>query len=129
MIWGIGTDIVEVGRMRRLHARHGERLAHRLLAGEELAAYGVAADPARFLAKRFAAKEALAKAVGTGLRDPVHLTRMAVRHDPLGRPVFAFGPELEAWLASRRITRVHLSLSDELHYALGFVLVEGEDGP
>lgn len=124
MIQGIGTDIVEVGRMSALHERHGVRLASRLLTALERADYDHAADKARLLAKRFAAKEALAKALGTGLRTPVSLANMGVAHDALGRPVFAFGPDLQAWLAARRIARVHLSLSDEQHYAVAFVIVE-----
>jgi holo-[acyl-carrier protein] synthase len=125
VIQGIGTDIVDVARMSALHQRHGARLAQRLLTTQERADYDHAADKARLLAKRFAAKEALAKALGTGLRAPVTLANMGVAHDALGRPVFSFMPELEAWLAGRRITRVHLSLSDERGYALAFVIVEG----
>lgn len=124
MIRGIGTDIVEVARMSALHDRHGARLAHRLLTTGEWSDYDRATDKARLLAKRFAAKEALAKALGTGLRAPVSLANMGVTHDPLGRPAFAFDPDLRAWLTARRIVRVHLSLSDEQHYALGFVIVE-----
>lgn len=124
MIQGIGTDIVEVARMSALHERHGARLAQRLLTLAEQSDYDRATDKGRLLAKRFAAKEALAKALGTGLRAPVSLANMGVTHDALGRPVFAFSPDLRAWLAARRIARVHLSLSDEQHYALGFVIVE-----
>lgn len=128
MIRGIGTDIVDVVRMSALHGRYGLKLAQRLLTAVERADYDRAAEPARLLAKRFAAKEALAKALGTGLRAPVSLANMTVTHDPLGRPAFTFAPALQAWLAARRIVRVHLSLSDEQHYALAFVIVEEEEG-
>lgn len=124
MIQGIGTDIVDVARMSALHERHGARLAHRLLTAEERADYDRATDKPRLLAKRFAAKEALAKALGTGLRAPVSLINMAVTHDALGRPAFAFSPVLQAWIEARHIVRVHLSLSDEQRYAVGFVIVE-----
>ncbi len=124
MIQGIGTDIVDVARMSALHDRHGPRLAHRLLTAEERWDYARASDKARLLAKRFAAKEALAKALGTGLRTPVSLANMGVTHDALGRPSFTFSPDLQAWLKTRRIARVHLSLSDEQHFAVAFVLVE-----
>ena len=124
MIQGIGTDIVDIARMSALHDRHGPRLAHRLLTTGERSDYEIATDKARLLAKRFAAKEALAKALGTGLRTPVSLANMAVTHDALGRPSFAFSPDLQAWLKTRRIARVHLSLSDEQHYAVAFVIVE-----
>ncbi|MFN3593908.1 MAG: holo-ACP synthase [Thiobacillaceae bacterium] len=125
MIHGIGTDIVAVARVRGVYARHGERLAARLLSRTEWEGYLQAADKPRLLAKRFAAKEALAKALGTGLRAPVSLANMGVTHDDLGRPGFAFVPELERWLAARGIARVHLSLADEMDYAVGFVVVEG----
>lgn len=125
MIHGIGTDIVAVARMRGVHARHGERLAARLLSRTEWEGYLQAADKPRLLAKRFAAKEALAKALGTGLRAPVTLANMGVTHDVHGRPGFTFDPELECWLAARGIARVHLSLADEVDYAVGFVVVEG----
>jgi holo-[acyl-carrier protein] synthase len=125
MIYGIGTDIVAVTRMREMHARYGAKLAQRLLAPEEWGDYARSRDKDRLLAKRFAAKEALAKALGTGLRAPVSLTVMGMRHDALGRPSFAFGPELQAWLTTRRISRVQVSLSDEQAYALAFVVVEG----
>ncbi len=126
MIQGIGTDIVDVARMSALHARHGVRLAQRLLSAQERCDYDRATDKARLLAKRFAAKEALAKALGTGLRAPVSLANLGVTHDALGRPLFAFSADLLAWLTARRIVRVHLSLSDEQHYAVAFVIVEGE---
>lgn len=125
MIHGIGTDIVAVARMRGVHARHGERLAARLLSPAEWPGYLRAADKPRLLAKRFAAKEALAKALGTGLRAPVSLVNMGVTHDVHGRPGFAFDPELQRWLTARGIARVHLSLADEVDYAVGFVVVEG----
>ncbi len=124
MILGIGTDIVEVARMTALHERHGSRLADRLLSRAERPDYEGARDKARLLAKRFAAKEALAKALGTGLRAPVSLTNMGVTHDALGRPAFAFAAPLRLWLQARGIGRVHLSLSDEQHYAVGFVIIE-----
>lgn len=123
MIYGIGTDIVAVARLGELHERHGERAFGRLLAPDELEAARTSTEPARFLAKRFAAKEALGKALGTGIRQPVLLTAIAVTHDSLGKPEFSFAPELEAYLAERRLC-AHLSLSDEKEYAVAFVVVE-----
>ncbi len=126
MIYGVGTDIVAVERLTRMHARYGDKLHARILASAEWAEYQAAADKARFLAKRFAAKEALAKALGTGLRPPVTLANAAVEHDGLGRPGFAFAPDLLAWLKARRIGRIMLSISDEAHYAVAFVVAETE---
>ena len=123
MIHGIGTDIVAVARLGDLHARHGERGLDKLLAPDERAECRASADPARFLAKRFAAKEALGKALGTGIRAPVLLTAVAVAHDDLGKPLFRYAPELAAWLAERGL-QAHLSLSDERDYAVAFVVAE-----
>ena len=126
MILGIGIDLVKVARLTDMHARHGSRLAQRLLAPEELADYVEARDKDRFLAKRFAAKEALAKALGTGLRHPVQLTRIWVEHDALGRPTLGFTPELAHWIERRGIVRFHLSISDEAEHAIAFVIAEGD---
>ncbi len=126
MIYGIGTDIVAVPRIAALHQRYGDALARRILTAGEWANYAAHAQPARFLAKRFAAKEAFAKAVGTGIREPVSLRFIGVAHDGLGKPVFACAPELAAWLAARGIARVHLSLSDEREQVVAFALAEAE---
>ena len=123
MIFGIGTDIVAVARMAEFHERHGERGLEKLLAAAERADCRASREPGRFLAKRFAAKEALAKALGTGVRAPVLLPEIAVGHDPLGKPVFEFGAGLAAYLAERGLI-AHLSVSDERDYAVAFVVVE-----
>ena len=111
MIYGVGTDIVSVARMAAYRQRHGDRGLEKMLAPEEREACRISADAARFLAKRFAAKEALGKALGTGVRDPVLLPAIAVRHDELGKPAFAFSPELASHLAARGLV-AHLSISD-----------------
>jgi len=123
MITGVGTDLVAIARMREFWQRHGERALEKLLAPEERDACRASNDPGRFLAKRFAAKEALGKALGTGIRAPVLLPAIAVTHDELGKPSFSFVPELSAWIAARRVI-CHLSLSDETDHALAFVVVE-----
>ncbi len=123
MIHGIGTDLVAIARMEALWQRHGERALEKLLAPAERAECRVSLNPGRFLTKRFAAKEALGKALGTGIRAPVLLTAIAVTHDALGKPGFAFGTELAAWLDMRGLV-CHLSLSDEAGQALAFVVVE-----
>lgn len=125
MIHGVGTDLVSVARVRRMHARFGERLARRLLAEAEWADYRAATDPARLLARRFAAKEALVKALGTGLRAPATLGNIAIGHDALGRPEPRPAPELARWLAERGIRRLFLSISDERDYAVAFAIAEG----
>lgn len=124
MIYGIGTDILDIGRIAQLYERYGDALPRRILNAAEMQAFGNAAEPVRFLAKRFAAKEAFAKAVGTGIRAPVSLGAIAVTHDELGKPQFAYSEALQAWLAERGIARVHLSLSDEKAQVLAFAVAE-----
>jgi holo-[acyl-carrier protein] synthase len=124
MIFGIGTDIVAVKRMDDLHARYGGKLAERVLAPEEWGDYAEAANKEHFLAKRFAAKEAFAKAVGTGMRSPVSFTTISVVHNDQGKPGFIYSPELSAWIKSRGIHAMHLSLSDEQEYVVAFVVAE-----
>lgn len=124
MIFGVGTDLVVIERVRTMHARYGARLAQRMLAAGERPGFAAAQDKARFLAKRFAAKEAFAKAAGTGMRDPIHLTSVGVGHNELGRPELFFSDELQAWLTARGVGRAHLSISDEREHALAFVVLE-----
>lgn len=123
MIHGIGTDIVAVARMADYWQRHGERGLEKMLAPEERADCRASLDPARFLAKRFAAKEALGKALGTGVRAPLLLPEIAVGHDELGKPRFSYSPKLAAHFAARGLT-AHLSISDEQDYAVAFVILE-----
>jgi holo-[acyl-carrier protein] synthase len=123
MIHGIGTDIVAVERMGGLLARRTDRSLEKLLSPLERDDCLNSAEPSRFLAKRFAAKEALGKALGTGVRAPVLLPAISVVHDDLGKPGFQFAAELAAWLEQRQL-RAHLSISDERDYAVAFVVVE-----
>lgn len=123
MIFGVGTDIVSIRRMADFWQRHGERGLEKMLAPGERAACRESPDPGRFLAKRFAAKEALGKAFGTGVRDPLLLPAIAVSHDELGKPAFGFAPELAAHLSARGLV-AHLSISDEQDYAVAFVILE-----
>jgi holo-[acyl-carrier protein] synthase len=123
MIAGIGTDIAAVARFARLYERYGARALEKLLAPSEMADFSRAADPGRFLAKRFAAKEALGKALGIGITTPATLTNIAIKHDSRGKPAFDCAPPLARHLEERGLA-VHLSISDEADYALAFVIVE-----
>lgn len=124
MIFGIGTDIVSVGRIAEASERHGPAFAARLLTPAELAEYAQQPHPARFLAKRFAAKEAFAKATGQGLRHPVTLHNITVGHDELGKPTLQCAPELESFLNTLGVTCHHLSISDEHEHVVAFVILE-----
>lgn len=125
MIYGIGTDIVEVSRIEGSLARFGEAFARRVLTEEELREFADTPVKARFLAKRFAVKEAFGKALGTGLRAPVTMQRIGVGHDALGKPVLALAPGLQGWVNQRGIRGMHLSISDEKALAVAFVVLEG----
>lgn len=124
MIFGIGTDVVEVARIEAMWARYGERFAKRILAEFELPALAIHPAPARMLAKRFAAKEAFAKAVGSGMRHPVTFQRVGVTHDGLGKPILQFDGELRLYLAQLGIASHHLSISDERDMVVAFVVLE-----
>jgi len=123
MIVGVGTDIVAVARLAKMYARHGEHALEKLLAPAERADFGRASDPARFLAKRFAAKEAFGKALGTGVATPATLPNIAVGHDALGKPLFAYAADLERLMQEKKLF-AHLSISDEKDFALAFVVLE-----
>lgn len=140
MIYGIGTDIVRVARLQAMWEKHGTAALRKLLAPSEIADFTalglhqpVAANmntqsksssPAgRFLAKRFAAKEALAKALGTGVRPPVLLPNIAICHNELGKPSFAFCAELAPYM--QQLGGIaHLSISDEAEFAIAYVILE-----
>ena len=124
MIHGIGTDLLDARRIRSGLERFGEHYADRILAPAEHAGYYASRDPARFLAKCFAAKEAFAKAAGTGLRAPASLRNIAVLRNAQGKPYLQFAPELDAWLAARGVTAHHVSLSDESDLVLAYVILE-----
>lgn len=123
MIFGIGTDIVAVARLRGIWERHGDRVLDKLLTPPEKADFARAADKGRFLAKRFAAKEAFAKALGTGIRAPATLTSIGVSHDELGKPVIECYGQLEKMLQIQNL-KAHLSISDEAEYAIAYVIME-----
>lgn len=124
MIFGIGTDLVQVGRVQEMLARHGERLPRRILAPPEWADYTAAARPELFLASRFAAKEAFAKAVGTGLVAPVSLGAVGVLRTASGRPTLWVHPDLELWLAQRGVSARHVTLSHDGGFATATVVLE-----
>lgn len=121
MIFGIGTDIVRVGRMQRNLERFGERFASRILTERELQEYSRVRQRAHFLARRFAAKEAAAKAMGLGFRDGLGLRQIGVGHDGGGRPLLEFNGFAREFLERHGITECHLSLADESDHAIAIV--------
>lgn len=123
MIFGVGTDIVAVGRLERLLARYGDKLARRILTPRELAQYAGAKQPGRLLAKRFAAKEAFGKALGVGIRYPATLRSVGVGHDAKGKPCYELSAVLSQLLEEQGL-RAHLSISDEAEFAVAFAVLE-----
>lgn len=126
MIYGIGTDIVESYRIEHSLNRYGDRFARRILADSEWLEYNASNKRKRvsFLASRFAAKEALSKAIGTGLRHPVSLNYITITHDELGKPFFKFHSQLNQLINDKGITQHHLSISDEVNVVCAFVVLE-----
>ena len=124
MIVGVGIDIVDASRVEALLKKYGEHFAHRILAASERSAFAASARPVWFLANRFAAKEALSKALGTGLRYPATLHAISVTSDGVGKPSFGFHGPLPDYLAMRGVVRHHLGLSHEKGMACAVVVLE-----
>jgi len=125
MILGIGTDIARVARFERATQRHGARFAQRLLGERERERFAGHGRPAAFLAKRFAAKEAFVKALGTGLRRGMRWTEIQVVSDALGRPSLVLSGKAHELAATAGVRALHLSISDEDTLAMAFVVLEG----
>ncbi|HEV2523701.1 MAG TPA: holo-ACP synthase [Gammaproteobacteria bacterium] len=126
-IVGIGTDIVSTSRIKTIWDRFGSAFARRILAKSELTRLELSRDPVSFLAKRYAAKEAVAKALGTGFRpEGILLTEISVNNNALGRPYLEFSGEAEREMARLRVVESHLTLSDEKEFAVAFVVLVGE---
>ena len=128
MIYGIGTDICDVRRIRASLARHGDRFAEKVLADGELATWRARSARwpergVRYLATRFSAKEAFSKAIGLGMRMPMTWRACEVANLPSGQPCIVLHGELALWFEQRGL-RAHLSVTDESEYAASFVVVE-----
>ena len=128
MIYGIGTDICDVRRIRASFERHGERLAQRILSDGELATWRQrsARWPDRgvsYLATRFSAKEAFSKAIGLGMRMPMTWRHCEIAKASSGKPEIILHGALKSWFEARQLS-VHVSVTDETDYAASFVVVE-----
>lgn len=127
MIIGIGTDIVCVSRIERNLEKYGDKFAERILTANELVEFRLNKRPAGFLAKRFAAKEATAKAMGCGFRDGLLLSHIGVGHDDLGKPLLEYSGKAVDLCETLNIGKSHLSISDEDKYAIAFVTLVATD--
>jgi len=133
VIYGIGVDLIEIERIRAAEHRFGERFAQRILGEREMERYqsrrqrsetrGIA-----FLATRFAAKEAISKALGLGMRMPMSWRAVEIVNDASGRPVAVVGSdELRQYVARLRL-KLHVSLTDERGHAAAYAIAETETG-
>lgn len=123
MIYGVGTDILRVVRIRDARARFGERFAERILMEVELAHYRISKNPVRFLAMRFAGKEAVVKALGTGFAHGIWLRDVGVVADKRGKPEVIFSERGRQLCEREGIADAHVSLSDEGDFVIAFAVL------
>lgn len=124
MVRGIGTDLVDIRRLEKIWAKKsGLAFAQKILTPLELEQLEATRYPARFLAKRFAAKEAALKALGTGLAQGMSWQQLEITATELGQPLLNFSGVALARAQELGATSWHLSLSDEQEYALAFVIL------
>ena len=124
MIFGIGTDIVKISRIEDMKSLSA--FAERILSAEELKIASSYKDEKliKFLAKQFAGKEAISKALGTGIGREASLKNIEILRDEKGKPFFNAINELSEYLSNLGITKTHVSLSDEINYAIAMVILE-----
>lgn len=124
MIIGIGTDIVEIARIESLFDKRQQSFAKRILSISELKGFASKQYPQKFLAKRWAAKEAIAKALGTGFSKGVCFTDMTIEHTKDGQPMIKLSGKTKVLADSKHIKNWSISISDEKHYAIAFAIAE-----
>ncbi len=124
MIRGIGIDMAEIRRFTASYERFGVRFPERILSDSELRDFTRTRNPGRFLAMRFAAKEATSKALGTGFKQGVAPRQMYVVHSPSGKPNLAVSGRAAELFAAMGINASHISLTDEGGFAVAFVVLE-----
>jgi holo-[acyl-carrier protein] synthase len=131
MIYGIGTDVCDVRRIRASLQRHGERFARKVLSDAEFTVWQARSARwpergLRFLATRFSAKEAFSKAVGLGMRMPMTWRLCEIANLPSGKPYIVLHAGLKEWFESRGLN-AHVTVTDETDYAASFVVVEKKE--
>ncbi|WP_250654834.1 holo-ACP synthase [Alkalimarinus coralli] len=123
MVKGIGTDLVKVARIEEALAKHSERFASRILTPDEKLLFDAAPDSARYLAKRFALKEAIVKALGTGIAKGVGWQNISIANNEAGQPYAELNGRAEAVMVSKGASCLNISLSDEQDYVLAFAVL------
>lgn len=131
MIYGIGTDIVQISRIEQSLARSGERFAEKILGPEELVLFHArraqnAPRGLRFLATRFSAKEALSKALGLGMQMPMTWRSAQLLNAPSGKPELVCSGALDEFMRQNKLT-AQVTVSDEAEYGVAFAIVTQED--
>lgn len=123
-IFGIGTDIIHIPRVEKLIQDHGEHFSEKILTLAELSQFRSVPplNPAKFLAKRFAVKEATVKALGTGFRQGISLRQIGLSHDDLGKPLIMLEPALLKRVQQAQIKELQVTTSDEKEYVVAFVM-------
>ena len=124
MIVGIGVDIAETARVEKLIAKYGQRFARRILTADELLEFDRRKHSSSYLATRFAAKEAVAKALGTGIGEQFGFHSIQVDNDAQGKPLLRFMDSAVDLIAGLNINSAMISLSDEKHYVVAMVVLE-----
>lgn len=124
MIMGIGTDIVSISRISDILDRQGERFAQRILTDTEFREFENSHQKVHFLAKRFAAREAVAKAFGTGFTRGLSLKHIAITHDELGKPIVVLYDKAVEIKQRLGINHIHISIADEKEFAIAYVIME-----
>ncbi len=125
MILGIGTDIVSIGRIEKTLERFGDRFVNRVLTPVERTRFARTKRQAGYFAKRWAAKEAFSKAIGTGIHPPFTWQSIGVGNNARGAPKVIPDAAMAAHLQSLGVANIHVSLSDDDDYAVAFVVLEG----
>lgn len=123
-ILGLGTDIAEIERIEKALERSGEAFAKRILDAQEMVKFAELKQQGRYLAKRFAVKEAASKALGTGIAKGVTFHDFGVSNDEFGKPVLTLSGVAKQIADSMGVQHIHLSISDERHYAVATVILE-----
>ena len=126
MIFGVGTDVVELSRIQATYDRFGEHFVRRLLMEEELELFKRSKWPVRFLAMRFAGKEAAVKAMGTGFRHGIWLRDVGIVNNNWGRPLIIWSDRGREVCERLGIGAAHVSLTDEAGLVVAFAVVEAE---
>ena len=127
MIYGVGTDLVDINRIKKILSKNRDGFVKRVLSEHEQALFANKADSAAYCAKRFAAKEAFAKALGTGIGRVVSFQDLTIRNNENGKPHFIPSEKLRQYLVEKNIKHAHLSISDESQNAIAFVVLETLD--